>query len=129
MYFFFLIRNVCVGFPQELTPAERMSNDEKVKFYELIKSSKPLYERLHELIPIFLCITQNKAATERLIILKHMFHDQVEFLKLNKYIMTLEQLYRLKQQFIGYFAYVRNVVEKRQRQEKELSDQFSLLNI
>ena len=106
-----------------------MSNEEKLQFNELVESLKPIYERLNDLAPIFLYLTQNKAATERLIILKYIFQDQVESLKQNKYNMTLENLFRLKKQFIGYFAYVRGLVERRQRQEEQLTSQFSLLNI
>ena len=106
-----------------------MSNEEKIQFNELVESLKPLYERLHGLVPIFLHITQNKAAAERLITLKYIFQDQVESLKENKYIMTLENLLRLRKQFIGYFAYVRNLVERRQCQEEELTSQFNRLNI
>lgn len=67
-----------------------------------------MYDKIDSLLPIFLAMTSNVEAARRLILMKYMFEDQLTFLGQNKYAMPLENLNKLKEQFSGYFSWVRS---------------------
>ncbi|RCH84256.1 At rich interactive domain protein, partial [Rhizopus stolonifer] len=89
-------------------PIEGLSEQEKAAIREHTALMKPMYDKIDNLLPVFLALTSNMEATRRLILMKYMFEDQLSMLGQNKYVITLEHLTKLKEQFSGYFSWVRN---------------------
>lgn len=69
-----------------------------------------MYDKLDHLLPIFLSRTGNYEATRRIILMKHMLEDQVNLLPQDKYIINLDNVYKLREQLNGYFTWIRNTM-------------------
>lgn len=74
-------------------------------------------ERLDQLLPIFLAVTANGEATKRLILMKHMFQDQLEMLPQNKYVISLEHMQKLREHFTRYFTWIKNAMGSASQQQ------------
>ncbi|CAO3585158.1 unnamed protein product [Absidia cylindrospora] len=83
---------------------------EKKTICETVMQMRPLYEKIGHLLPIFLALTSNIEATRRLIIMKYMFEDQLNALPQNVYLITLERLRHLREQFNSVFVWIQNTV-------------------
>lgn len=82
---------------------------------------KSMYDKIDNLLPVFLAMTNNVEATRRLILMKYMFEDQLSALPQNRFIISLENLHKLKEQFNGYFNWVRNAVGQQQQQQQQMN--------
>ncbi|KAG0324165.1 hypothetical protein BG004_003527 [Podila humilis] len=71
----------------------------------------PLFMKLDKLLLLFYALSNNAEATNRLIRMKFMFHDQLESLKLDKYTITHDNLVKLKDHFQRYVLWVRMEIE------------------
>ncbi|KAI9250436.1 hypothetical protein BDA99DRAFT_608322 [Phascolomyces articulosus] len=110
------------GVPMGLDNEMKLNDKERYEIVELMQDMLPLYERIDDILPVFLQISQSKMATTRLIIMKYMFQDQIKLLDQNKFIFTLDALKKLQDQFMTCFVYVKNEVDARQRRRQELDD-------
>jgi Mediator complex subunit 15 len=74
-------------------------------------------EKLDQLLPIFLAMTANGEATKRLILMKHMFQDQLNVLPQNKFLISLDHMQKLKDHFTKYFTWIRNAMSGASQQQ------------
>jgi hypothetical protein len=74
-------------------------------------------EKLDQLLPIFLAMTANGEATKRLILMKHMFQDQLNVLPQNKFLISLDHMQKLKDHFTKYFTWIRNAMSGANQQQ------------
>ncbi|ORZ10704.1 hypothetical protein BCR42DRAFT_421845 [Absidia repens] len=88
----------------------RTNRARKKTICETVMQMRPLYEKIGHLLPIFLALTSNCEATRRLIIMKYIFEDQLNALPQNVYLITLERLRQIREQFSAVFAWIRNTV-------------------
>ncbi|ORE06126.1 hypothetical protein BCV72DRAFT_127959 [Rhizopus microsporus var. microsporus] len=89
---------------------ENLSGQDKAVIREQIQQMKAMYDKLDHLLPIFLSRTGNYEATRRIILMKHMLEDQVNLLPQDKYIINLDNVYKLRDQLNGYFTWIRNTM-------------------
>lgn len=89
---------------------ESLSGQDKAVIREQIQQMKAMYDKLDHLLPIFLSRTGNYEATRRIILMKHMLEDQVNLLPQDKYIINLDNVYKLREQLNGYFTWIRNTM-------------------
>lgn len=87
---------------------EGLSEEEKTSIREQTQLIKPFYDKIDNLLPIFYALTSNTEAAKRLILMKYMFEEHLQMLGQNKFAFSLEHLARLKEQFSGYFSWVRS---------------------
>lgn len=88
-------------------PVENLSQQEKNDINENMLRMKQMFDRLGELLPVFLQMTSNVEATRRLILMKHLYEEQFKLLPQQTYIVTLDQLNLLRDQLSRYFNWVR----------------------
>lgn len=69
-----------------------------------------MYQRVDQLLPVFLALTNNHEATKRLILMKYLFQDQLDALPQGVFVMTSENMRKLKEQFSRYFVWVKNQI-------------------
>lgn len=105
------------SFTVPASPIENLSEQEKASIREQINQLRPMCERLDQLLPIFLAVTANGEATKRLILMKHMFQDQLEMLPQNKYVISLEHMQKLKEHFTRYFTWIKNAMGSANQQQ------------
>ena len=79
-----------------------------------------MYDKIDSLLPVFFALTSNVEATKRLMLMKYMFEDQLNALQQNKYVINLDQLSKLREQFSGYFSWVRNTVGAQSQQQAQV---------
>jgi len=92
-------------------PVEGLPDDEKSEIGELVNRMMPMYQRVDQLLPVFLALTNNHEATKRLILMKYLFQDQLDALPRGVFVITLENIRRLKEQLSRYFVWVKNQVQ------------------
>ncbi|KAF9977035.1 mediator complex subunit [Mortierella antarctica] len=85
----------------DLSPKQRQAVKEQVN------QMMPMYLKLDPLMPVFYALTNNRDATIRLILMKFMFQDQLNALKLEQYTITPENLSKLKERLQHYFMWVK----------------------
>lgn len=76
-------------------------------------------DKIDELLPVFLALSSSFEVTKRLILMKYMFEDQVKLIPNNIYIISLENLQKIRDQFTGYFNWVRSVATNPQHQQQQ----------
>lgn len=99
------------------TPIENLSEQEKASIREQVNQLRPMCEKLDQLLPIFLAMTANGEATKRLILMKHMFQDQLNVLPQNKFLISLDHMQKLKDHFTKYFTWIRNAMSGANQQQ------------
>jgi len=92
-------------------PIEGLPDDEKSDIRELINRMMPMFQRVDQLLPVFLALTNNHEATKRLILMKYLFQDQLDALPRGVFVITLENMRRLKEQLSRYFVWVKNQIQ------------------
>jgi len=92
-------------------PIEGLPDDEKSDIRELINRMMPMYQRVDQLLPVFLALTNNHEATKRLILMKYLFQDQLDALPRGVFVITLENMRKLKEQLSRYFVWVKNQIQ------------------
>ncbi|KAG1079495.1 hypothetical protein G6F42_023737 [Rhizopus arrhizus] len=100
---------------------EDLSESDKMAIRDQISQMKSMYDKIDNLLPVFLAMTSNVEATRRLILMKYMFEDQLVALPQNKFFISLENLHKLREQFSGYFTWVRNAVGQQQQQQQQMN--------
>lgn len=89
---------------------EDLSEQDKMTIKTYTQQMKLMYDKLDHLLPMFLLTTSNFEATRRIVLMKHMLEDQYNFLSQDKYIFNLENIFKLRDQFNGYFNWVKNTM-------------------
>lgn len=87
-----------------------LSEEEKIAIRDQVALMTPMFQRVDQLLPVFLALTSNQEATKRLMLMKYMFQDQLEALPHNKFVISLANLKKLKEQFSRYFMWVKNQI-------------------
>jgi hypothetical protein len=82
-----------------------------------------MYDKIDSLLPVFFALTSNVEAAKRLVLMKYVFEDQLNALQQNKYVITAEQLNKLREHFSGYFSWVRNAVSLQGQQQQQQQQQ------
>ncbi|KAG9321559.1 hypothetical protein KVV02_008204 [Mortierella alpina] len=84
-----------------------LNPEQKQAVKEQVNQMMPMYLKLDQLMPVFYALTNNRDATIRLILMKFMFQDQLDALKLEQYTITPENLSKLKERLQHYFMWVK----------------------
>lgn len=95
-------------------PIENLSQQEKKDIGENMLRMKQMFDKLDELLPVFLQMTSNVEATRRLILMKHLYDEQYKLLPQQTYIVSMDQLNLLGDQMQRYFRWVRTHVSGQQ---------------
>ncbi|RUS17632.1 mediator complex subunit 15-domain-containing protein [Endogone sp. FLAS-F59071] len=91
-------------------PLHGLPESEKSDILELVEKMGPMYQRVDQLLPVFLALTNNHEATKRLILMKYLFKDQLDAIPQGVFVMTSENMRKLKEQFSRYFVWVKNQI-------------------
>ncbi|CAG8601120.1 16168_t:CDS:2 [Acaulospora morrowiae] len=82
-----------------------LEDDEKSKIIEKLRELEPMYKNVDKLLPYFWHYTKSSQGTSRLLGMKYMIEDQLKALP-GKFLLRLETVDNLIQQFRKYFDYV-----------------------
>ncbi|CAG8712739.1 8452_t:CDS:1, partial [Acaulospora morrowiae] len=82
-----------------------LEDDEKSKIIEKLRELEPMYKNVDKLLPYFWHYTKSSPGTSRLLGMKYMIEDQLKALP-GKFLLRLETVDNLIQQFRKYFDYV-----------------------
>src|SRR4051794_20049547 len=80
-------------------PIEGLTEQEQSEIRDLITRMLPMHQRIDQLLPVFLALTNNHEATKRLIQLKYIFQDQLDALPRGVFVLTVADTIKLKEQF------------------------------
>ncbi|KAI9496958.1 hypothetical protein BDB00DRAFT_868804 [Zychaea mexicana] len=97
---------------------QRLSLQERDEITALMERMQPVYQRLDEVLPIYLQLSSNIESAKRMIALKYLYEDQLEILYESRFILTLMALQRIQDQFHSCFAYVRTTITAMAEQQQ-----------
>lgn len=95
-----------------------LPEQERQAIAEQVRLMTPMFQRVDQLLPVFLAMTGNIDATKRLILMKYMFQDQLDVVDSNKFVFNLATLQKLKDQFQRYFQFVKNQISNPQNRAR-----------
>ncbi|CAG8524044.1 14640_t:CDS:1, partial [Racocetra persica] len=83
-----------------------LSEDEKRQIRIKLQELTPMYKKVDEVLPYFWHYTRSSQGTYRLLGMKYMIEDQLNALPSGKFLLKLDLVENLLQQFRKYFVFV-----------------------
>ncbi|KAK4699889.1 hypothetical protein P7C70_g6366, partial [Phenoliferia sp. Uapishka_3] len=118
-----------------------MSEEEKARVAALTHDLIPIVKKVHEVLPLFLAMSNDTASVGKILTMAALFNDQIKYLATGQFALSMTGLEQLRDQFHRCWGFVKQNFKSRDRTASDSSapaapvastsalpkDQFSLM--